>query len=164
MATVAQFLRSKVSQTVWSTQASASVYDAIAIMAHRRVGALIVAHEGRIAGIVTERDYARKIVLMDRSSRNTPVRDIMSTAVRYVSPQQTTEECMALMTEHRIRYLPVMTAGQVIGMVSVGDLIKNLISEQEQTIRQLEHYIHGNGFQVGQSALQTQSAASLTTQ
>src|ERR1700730_16967679 len=131
MASVAQILRSKASQTVWSTQASASVYDAIAIMAHRQVGALIVAHDGRAAGIVTERDYARKIVLMDRSSRNTPVRDIMSTDMRYVSPDQTTEECMALMTVHRIRYLPVITAGQVIGIVSIGDLIKNLISEQE---------------------------------
>ncbi len=154
MASVAQFLGSKVSQTVWSTQASASVYDAIAIMAHRRVGALIVAHEGRLAGIVTERDYARKIVLMDRSSRNTPVRDIMSTAVRYVSPEQTTEESMALMTEHRIRYLPVITAGQVVGMVSIGDLVKNLISEQQHTIQQLEHYIHGNSFQASHSGLQ----------
>lgn len=156
MASVAQFLRSKDSQTVWSTQASASVYDAIAIMAHRKVGALIVANEGRLAGIVTERDYARKIVLMDRSSRNTPVRDIMSTAVRYVGPQQTTDECMALMTEHRIRYLPVIAAGQVIGMVSIGDLIKNLIAEQDHTIRQLEHYIHGNSFHVGHHGLQAQ--------
>ncbi|SKC85120.1 CBS domain-containing protein [Burkholderia sp. CF099] len=156
MASVAQFLRSKDSQTVWSTHASASVYDAIAIMAHRQVGALIVANEGRLAGIVTERDYARKIVLMDRSSRNTPVRDIMSTAVRHVSPQQTTDECMALMTEHRIRYLPVITAGQVIGMVSIGDLIKNLITEQEHTIRQLEHYIHGNSFHVGHNGAQAQ--------
>jgi IMP dehydrogenase len=154
MASVAQFLRSKASQTVWSTQASASVYDAIAIMAHRQVGALIVAHEGRIAGIVTERDYARKIVLMDRSSRDTPVRDIMSTVVRYVGPEQTTEECMALMTAHRIRYLPVITAGQVIGMVSIGDLIKNQMSEQEDTIRQLEHYIHGNGLQAAHGGLQ----------
>jgi IMP dehydrogenase len=154
MASVAQFLRSKASQTVWSTQASASVYDAIAIMAHRQVGALIVAHEGRIAGIVTERDYARKIVLMDRSSRDTPVRDIMSTAVRYVGPEQTTEECMALMTAHRIRYLPVITAGQVIGMVSIGDLIKNQMSEQEDTIRQLEHYIHGNGLQAAHGGFQ----------
>jgi IMP dehydrogenase len=163
MASVAQFLRSKVSRTVWSTQASASVYDAIAIMAYRHVGALIVAHEGRVAGIVTERDYARKIVLMERSSRDTPVRDIMSTTVRYVSPQQTTDECMALMTEHRIRYLPVITAGQVIGMVSIGDLITNLISEQEHTIRHLEHYIHGTSFQVGHSGLQAQPAASMTT-
>jgi IMP dehydrogenase len=164
MASVAQFLRSKASQTVWSTQASAAVYDAIAIMAHRQVGALIVVHEGRVAGIVTERDYARKIVLMHRSSRNTPVRDIMSTAVRYVSPEHTTEECMALMTEHRIRYLPVITAGQVIGMVSIGDLIKNLIAEQEDTIRQLEHYIHGNSLQVAQHGFQAQSPAGLTTQ
>jgi IMP dehydrogenase len=154
MTSVAQFLRSKTSQTVWSTQASASVYDAIAIMAHRQVGALIVAHEGRIAGIVTERDYARKVVLMDRSSRDTPVRDIMSTAVRYVGPEQTTEECMALMTAHRIRYLPVITAGQLIGMVSIGDLIKNQMSEQEHTIQQLEHYIHGNGLPATHGRLQ----------
>jgi IMP dehydrogenase len=154
MTSVAQFLRSKTSQTVWSTQASASVYDAIAIMAHRQVGALIVAYEGRIVGIVTERDYARKVVLMDRSSRDTPVRDIMSTAVRYVGPEQTTEECMALMTAHRIRYLPVITAGQLIGMVSIGDLIKNQMSEQEHTIQQLEHYIHGNGLQAARDRLQ----------
>jgi predicted transcriptional regulator len=163
MASVAQFLRSKNSQTVWSTQACASVYDAVATMAHRHVGALIVAHEGQLAGIVTERDYARKIVLMDRSSRNTRVRDIMSSTVRYVSPQHTTDECMALMTEHRIRYLPVITAGQVIGMVSIGDLVKNLASEQERTIRQLEHYIHGNDFHAGHSELQKQPAASMTT-
>ena len=156
MASVAQFLRSKDSRTVWSTHASASVYDAIAIMAHRRVGALIVANEGRLAGIVTERDYARKIVLMDRSSRNTPVRDVGSTEGRHVGPQHTTDECMAIMTAHRIRYLPVITAGQVIGMVSIGDLIKNLIAEQEHTIRQLEHYIHGNGFHVGHHGLQAQ--------
>jgi CBS domain-containing protein len=164
MASVAQFLHSKTARTVGSTQASASVYDAIAIMAHRQVGALIVAHDGRVAGIVTERDYARKIVLMDRSSRNTRVRDIMSTAVRYVSPEQTTDECRALMTEHRIRYLPVITAGQVIGMVSIGDLIKNPISEQEQTIRRLEHYIHGNSFQASHGGLQAQPVASLTTE
>src|SRR6201991_3374355 len=164
MASVGQFLRSKLSQTVWSTQASASVYDAIATMALRHVGALIVAHEGRLAGIVTERDYARKIVLLDRSSRNTQVREIMSSTVRYVSPQQTTDECMALMTEYRIRYLPVIMAGEVIGMVSIGDLVKNQIAEQERTIQQLEHYIHGNGFQRGHSQSKTQSAASSISQ
>ena len=164
MASVGQFLRSKLSQTVWSTQASASVYDAIATMAHRQVGALIVAHEGRLAGIVTERDYARKIVLLDRSSRNTQVREIMSSTVRYVSPQQTTDECMALMTEHRIRYLPVIMAGQVVGMVSIGDLVKNQMAEQERTIQQLVHYIHGNGFQRGHSQSKTQSAASSISQ
>lgn len=163
MASVAQFLRSKASRTVWSVQASASVYDAVAIMGHRRVGALIVVHDARVAGIVTERDYARKIALMHRSSRNTPVRDIMSSTVRYVSPEQTTEECMALMTEYRIRYLPVITDGQVIGMVSIGDLIRNLIAEQEDTIRQLEHYIHGNSVQVGHRSFQTPSAAGFAT-
>jgi IMP dehydrogenase len=91
---------------------------------------------------------------MDRSSRDTPVRDIMSTAVRYVGPEQTTEECMALMTAHRIRYLPVITAGQLIGMVSIGDLIKNQMSEQEHTIQQLEHYIHGNGLPATHGRLQ----------
>jgi signal-transduction protein with cAMP-binding, CBS, and nucleotidyltransferase domain len=164
MASVGQFLRSKLSQTVWSTQASASVFDAIATMAHRQVGALIVAHEGRLAGIVTERDYARKVVLMDRSSRNTQVREIMSTTVHYVSPQQTIDECMALMTGHRIRYLPVIMAGEVIGMVSIGDLVKHQIAEQERTIQQLEHYIHGHGFQRGHSELKTRSAASLISQ
>jgi signal-transduction protein with cAMP-binding, CBS, and nucleotidyltransferase domain len=163
MSSVAQFLRSKVSQPVWSTQASTSVYDAIAIMAHRQVGALIVAHEGRVAGIVTERDYARKIVLMDRSSRHTPVRDIMSTTLRYVSPEQTTGECMALMTEHRIRYLPVIAGEQVIGMVSIGDLIKNLVAEQAHTIQQLEHYIHGNSFEATHDGSKAQQVASLTS-
>lgn len=158
MASISQFLRSKTSQTVWSIQASASVYHAMAIMAHRQVGALIVVHDGCVAGIVTERDYARKIVLMDRSSRNTAVRDIMSTAVRYVTPEQTTAECMTLMTNHRVRYLPVITAGQVIGMVSIGDLIKNLISEQELTIQQLEHYIHGTSFHA-EHRFQAQSGA-----
>jgi signal-transduction protein with cAMP-binding, CBS, and nucleotidyltransferase domain len=166
MASVGQFLRSKLSQTVWSTQASASVYDAIAVMAHRHVGALIVAHEGRLAGIVTERDYARKIVLMDRSSRNTQVREIMSTTVRYVSPQQTTDDCMAMMTEYRIRYLPVIMAGDVIGMVSIGDLVKNQIAEQEHTIQQLVRYIHGNGSgsQHGHGELKSRSAASSLSQ
>jgi CBS domain-containing protein len=160
MASIEQFLRSRPSQIVWSIEASASVYDAISTMAHRQVGALIVAHEGRLSGIVTERDYARKIVLMDRSSRNTQVREIMSTTVRYVSPQQTTEECMALMNEHRIRYLPVIVAGEVVGMVSIGDLVRNQMTEQEHTIQQLVHYIHGNGSQRGHSEWKTRSAAS----
>ncbi|MGF6857554.1 CBS domain-containing protein [Paraburkholderia sp. CI3] len=161
MASVAELLRAKASRTVWSIEASASVRNAISIMAHREVGALIATHDGRIAGIVTERDYARKIVLMERSSTNTPVRDIMATAVRYVSPEQTTDECMAIMTEHRIRHLPVISAGQVTGMVSIGDLIKNLISEQEHTIRQLEHYIHGNGFHAAFDGSKARPAASL---
>lgn len=161
MASVAQFLSAKACRTVWSIPASASVYAAMAMMAHRQIGALVATHDGQMAGIMTERDYARKIVLMERSSRNTRVRDIMSTTVRYVSPEQTTDECMAIMTNQRIRHLPVIAAAQVIGMVSIGDLVKSLICEQEHTIRQLEHYIHGNGFQPAQHAAKTHQAASL---
>jgi IMP dehydrogenase len=154
MASVAQLLRSKVSRTVWSIEASASVYNAVAIMAHRRVGALVVAHEGHVAGIVTERDYARKIVLLERSSRDTPVSAIMSTAVRYVGPQQTTDECMALMTEHRIRHLPVIDHGLLVGLVSIGDLVKTLIAEQQFAIDQLELYVRG-GYQQPAPAVDT---------
>jgi CBS domain-containing protein len=98
-----------------------------------------------IAGIVTERDYARKVVLMDRSSKSTPVRDIMSKAVRFVRPEQTTDECMALMTERRMRHLPVLEHDRLVGMVSIGDLVKNIIAEQQFTIQQLEQYITGAG-------------------
>lgn len=161
MTTVAHFLRSKATGVVWSTQASASVYDAIATMAHRQVGALIVVDSGRVAGIITERDYARKVVLRDRSSRQTTVRDVMSSTVHYVGPDHTTEHCMALMTEHRIRYLPVIDCGQVIGMISIGDLIMNVVCEQENTIQQLENYIHGNGFTPVSTRLQSTVSASM---
>ena len=163
MTSVSQLLRSKTSRTVWTIRASDSVYDAIALMAQRQVGALIVLRDDRIVGIVTERDYARKIALLDRTSRYTVVHDIMSTAVHCVRAEQTTEECMALMTEHRIRYLPVVAAGEVIGMVSIGDLIQNFIAEQEHTIQQLEHYIHGNTPYSGQSVLKGHRGASLAS-
>ncbi|MEI6000042.1 CBS domain-containing protein [Paraburkholderia bengalensis] len=143
MTSVAQVLKSKPNQDVFTIEATDSVYNAIKIMADKQIGALIVKENGAIAGIVTERDYARKIVLMDRSSKTTPVRDIMSTAVRFVRPEQTTDECMALMTERRMRHLPVLENDQLIGMVSIGDLVKNIIAEQQFTIQQLEHYIHG---------------------
>ena len=143
MTSVAQVLKSKPNQDVYTIEAADSVYNAIKLMAEKQIGALIVEENGAIAGIVTERDYARKIVLMDRSSKTTPVRDIMSSAVRFVRPEQTTDECMALMTERRMRHLPVLEADQLIGMVSIGDLVKNIIAEQQFTIQQLEHYIHG---------------------
>ncbi|MBP0592533.1 CBS domain-containing protein [Paraburkholderia sp. LEh10] len=143
MTSVAQVLKSKPNQEVYTIEASDSVYNAIKLMAEKQIGALIVKENGSIAGIVTERDYARKIVLMDRSSKTTPVRDIMSSAVRFVRPDQTTDECMALMTERRMRHLPVMDNDDLIGMVSIGDLVKNIIAEQQFTIQQLEHYIHG---------------------
>lgn len=124
-------------------RADDSVYEAIKLMAEKGIGALVVTDGDSIAGIITERDYARKVVLMDRSSKATPVRDIMSKAVRFVRPDQTTDDCMALMTERRMRHLPVIENDRLVGMVSIGDLVKNIIAEQQFTIQQLEFYIHG---------------------
>lgn len=117
------------------------MYDALSLMAARNIGALVVLEGDRIAGLVTERDYARKIALMDRSSKDTPVRDIMTSQVLYVRPGQSSEECMALMTENRLRHLPVLEQGKLVGLVSIGDLVKDVISEQKFLIEQLEHYI-----------------------
>jgi CBS domain-containing protein len=98
----------------------------------------------KIVGIITERDYARKIVLIGRSSKETAVRDVMTSPVMYVRPDQTNEECMALMTDNRVRHLPVMDSGKLIGLISIGDLVKDIIAEQKFTIQQLEHYIMGD--------------------
>jgi signal-transduction protein with cAMP-binding, CBS, and nucleotidyltransferase domain len=103
--------------------------------------------------MVTERDYARKVILQDRSSRNTPVADIMSTAVRYVRSTQTSDDCMALMTEHRIRHLPVIDGGVLVGLVSIGDLVKNLIEEQQFEIDQLEVYVRGGSAETARTAV-----------
>ena len=144
MTSVAQLLKTKPNNTgVYTIGADDSVYQAIKLMAEKGIGALVVTDGDSIAGIITERDYARKVVLMDRSSKETPVRDIMSKAVRFVRPQQTTDDCMALMTERRMRHLPVIENDRLIGMVSIGDLVKNIIAEQQFTIQQLEFYIHG---------------------
>jgi len=143
MTQVAQVLHSKPNQQVFTITASDSVYDAIKLMAEKGIGALVVMSGEDIAGIVTERDYARKIVLKDRSSKSTKVSEIMSSAVRYVSPQQTSQECMAIMTEHRLRHLPVLEKGRMVGMISIGDLVADIISEQQFTIEQLEQYITG---------------------
>lgn len=144
MTSVAQLLKTKPNNTtVFTIGADDSVYEAIRLMAEKGIGALVVTDGDSIAGIVTERDYARKVVLMDRSSKATPVRDIMSKAVRFVRPDQTTEDCMALMTERRMRHLPVIENDRLVGMVSIGDLVKNIIAEQQFTIQQLEFYIHG---------------------
>ncbi|MGF6774246.1 CBS domain-containing protein [Paraburkholderia sp. GAS199] len=144
MTSVAQLLKTKPNNTtVFTVGADDSVYDAIKLMAEKGIGALVVTDGDSIAGIVTERDYARKVVLMDRSSKATPVRDIMSKAVRFVRPDQTTDDCMALMTERRMRHLPVIENDRLVGMVSIGDLVKNIIAEQQFTIQQLESYIHG---------------------
>ena len=143
MKTVAEILKEKGDQAVYSIGPDASVFEAIALMAQKNIGALLVMEGEQVAGIITERDYARKVVLMSRSSKQTTVREIMTSAVMYVSPEQTSEECMVLMTENRLRHLPVIDAGRLLGIISIGDLVKDIIAEQRFTIEQLEHYISG---------------------
>ncbi len=143
MKTAAQILSSKPDRTIHTITPAASVYDALKLMADKNVGALLVIEGEKIAGIITERDYARKMILMGRASKDTPVRDIMASEVLYVRPDQTSEECMALMTENRIRHLPLIDGGKLVGLISIGDLVKDIISEQRFTIDQLEHYIRG---------------------
>ncbi len=141
MSTVAQILKTKSSQAVHMIAPSASVFDAVKMMAEKNIGAVLVGEGGKVAGILTERDYARKIVLMSKSSKDTPVRDIMTAKVMFVRPEQTSEECMSIMTENRLRHLPVMDQGKLVGLVSIGDLVKDVISEQKFMIEQLEQYI-----------------------
>jgi CBS domain-containing protein len=143
MNTVAQILGTKPDQTVYTMKPSASAHEAVRLMAEKNIGALVVVEHGNVVGLVSERDYARKLVLMARSPRDTLLGDIMSSPVMYVHPQQTSDECMALMTQNRMRHLPVMDGGQLIGLISIGDLVKATISEQQFIIEQLEHYITG---------------------
>lgn len=143
MKTVAQILKSKPDQIIHTVAPTASVFDAVKLMADKNIGALLVMQGERIAGIITERDYARKIILVGRTSKETPVSEIMTSEVMYVRPDQTSDECMALMTENRIRHLPVVENGTLIGLISIGDLVKDIISEQRFIIEQLEHYIKG---------------------
>jgi len=130
---------------VLSVEGGAMVLHALTLMAQHDIGSLLVVEGGRPAGIFTERDYARKVILLGKASKDTPVRDIMSDRLLCVTLTQTVEECMALMTDHHVRHLPVMDGdGAVIGMLSIGDLVKETISEQSFIISQLEHYItHG---------------------
>ncbi len=129
--------------TLFSIAPDAPVIEAVRAMAEHGVGALLVMSAGALAGIVSERDYARKVVLRGRASADTPVAQIMSSPVLTVTPETTVQQCMVLMTERRIRHLPVVDGGRVIGVVSIGDLVKSLIEEQRRTIEQLESYIHG---------------------
>ena len=143
MKTAAEILRTKSGQAVHTIAPTASVFDAVTLMAQKGIGALLVMEGEKIVGIVTERDYARKIILMGRTSKETLVRVIMTAEVMYVRPDHSSEECMALMTENRVRHLPVIDNGKLIGLLSIGDLVKDIISEQRFTIEQLEHYIRG---------------------
>ncbi len=140
MARVKQLLQGK-GHDVWSIGPEASVYDAIAKMAQKGVGALVVLEGETLVGVVSERDYARKVVLQGRSSKDTKIRDIMTTRVVYARPDQSVEDCMAMMTEKRIRHLPVMDGDKLLGVLSIGDLVKSIMEEQKHVIEQLEQYI-----------------------
>jgi len=128
---------------VHSIAPSDTVYEAIAMMAEKQVGALVVIFEDKIAGIVSERDYARKVILKGRSSKETTVSEIMSFPVIFVSPEHTVGECMKIMTEHRFRHLPVLEQDRIVGVISIRDLMNWILSEQTETIRHLEAYITG---------------------
>lgn len=143
MTTVADILKSKADSTVHAVRPDDSVFEALQRMADKSIGALLVMDGESIVGIVTERDYARKIALKGRTSALTLVRDVMTTQVLFVKPVQTSEECMSLMTNNRVRHLPVVEDGKLLGIISIGDLVKEIICEQQFTIEQLEHYITG---------------------
>ncbi|AVG14593.1 MULTISPECIES: CBS domain-containing protein [Chromobacteriaceae] len=141
MQTVKQFLESKPNRALVYVTPDSTVFQALQVMAENDIGAVLVMESGDIVGIFSERDYARRIVLQGRTSAGTKVRDIMTSRVVYVTPQQTLDECRALMTEKRIRHLPVMEDQTVLGILSIGDLVRATIEEQEQVINHLVHYI-----------------------
>ena len=143
MKTVSQILHAKGAADVHAIGPAETVLEAIRRMAEKGIGALVVKEGEAIVGMVTERDYARKVILMGRNSDQTAVREIMSPTVLYVRPQQSNEDCMALMATSRVRHLPVIDEGQLVGLISMGDLVKDIISDQQFTIEQLEHYISG---------------------
>lgn len=128
---------------VWVVAPDTSVYEAVELMAEKGIGALPVVREERMVGIISERDYARKIILQGRSSRDTSVAEVMTERVTFIRPEQNVDECMALMTEKRVRHMPVVEGDRLVGIVSLGDLAKAIISEQQFVIEQLENYIHG---------------------
>ena len=142
MKSVKQILQDKENE-VWKVTPDTTVFDALELMAEKNIGALLVLEADKLIGIFSERDYARKVILKGKASRNTHIKEIMSTKVLYVGPDQSIEECMALMTDKRIRHLPVLAGDELLGIISIGDVVKAIISEQEITIHWLEKYISG---------------------
>jgi len=142
MKLVSDILNSK-GHEIWAVKPDDTVFDSLQLMADKGIGALLVMNGDKLVGIVTERDYARKVILEGKSSKDSTVKEIMTTKVLCVSPERTVDECMALMTDKRARHLPVLDHKHVVGVVSIGDLVKTLISEQQILIDQLQHYISG---------------------
>jgi len=145
MATVKDMLRTK-GHEIWSVAPDASVYDALKLMAEKNIGAVLVRDAENLVGILSERDYARKVVLQGKTATDTPAREIMTDRVICVRPEETAEECIALMTDKKVRHLPVLEDDQLIGVVSIGDVVKAIIPEQEFIIEQLEHYVRGTPY------------------
>ena len=143
MNTVKDLLKNR-GHYVYSISPDAKVFEALQLMADKNVGALVVLEEGKLVGFMSERDYARKVILRGKFSKDTPVREIMSLEIICVNPKQTPEGCMALMTEKHIRHLPVLEEEQLVGVISIGDVVKSIISSRELKIDQLEHYIKGS--------------------
>lgn len=144
MKTVRQILQRKGS-AYWSVASETSGYDALQVLADKDVGALLVIDDGKLVGIFSERDYARKVILRGKSSKNTPVSALMTADVLYVGPDMVLDDCMALMSQKRVRHLPVMENNQLIGIVSLGDVVSMIISDQKFTINELEKYITSSG-------------------
>ncbi|HVL00172.1 MAG TPA: CBS domain-containing protein [Dongiaceae bacterium] len=140
---VREILKSKAIKETFTVQPTTKVLEALRLMSEKGVGAMLVVENKRLVGIVTERDYARKVILMARSSHTATVSEIMTSDIFTVDPDQTIDECMELLTDKRVRHLPVIDEGRLIGLISIGDVVKNIISEQENTIQHLEQYIRG---------------------
>ena len=143
MTTIAQLLNTKGDQ-IWSIEPKATIFEALEIMSEKEIGALLVMEDGKLTGIFSERDYARKVILKGISSKETPVGELMTKKVFYIDSQKTINDCMAMMTAKRIRHVPVIEDNQVMGIVTIGDVVNQIISEQEVTINHLENYITGS--------------------
>jgi len=143
MTTIAQLLNTKGDQ-IWSVEPKATIFEALEIMSEKEIGALLVMEDGKLTGIFSERDYARKVILKGKSSKETLVEELMTKKVFYIDSQNTINDCMAMMTAKRIRHVPVIEDNQVVGIVTIGDVVNQIISEQEVTINHLENYITGS--------------------